>query len=122
MSRHKRRKTSQRGDEHKEAEEWEEEDPTDLEEQGETGLETNPQRQSWEWGSIMDDEQPLTFDNPWSDSDTTVSDHSPACLTPQVPGSPQDTVEVHAWDSEVEALWAGGAGRLPRPPFCKFVK
>ena len=32
------------GDEHKEAEEWEEEDPTNLEEQGETGLGANPQR------------------------------------------------------------------------------
>ena len=53
---------------------------------------------------MMDDEQPLTFDDPWSDSDTTVSGHSPACLTPQVLGLPQDAVEVHAWDSEVEAL------------------
>ena len=52
----------------------------------------------------MDDEQPLTFDDPRSDSDTTVGGHSPAHLTPQVLGSPQDAMEVHAWDSEVEAL------------------
>ena len=92
------------GDEHEEAEEWEKEDPADLGEQGETGLEAYPRRQSQEWGSIMDDEQPLAFDDPWSDSDTTVGGRSPAHLTPQVPGLPQDTVEVHSRDSEVEAL------------------
>ena len=92
------------GDECEEAEEWEEEDPTDLEEQRETGLEANPWRQSQEWGSMMDDEQPLTFDNPQSNSDTTIGGCSPACSTPQVPGSPQDALEVHVWDSEVEAL------------------
>ena len=32
------------GDEHEEAEEWEEEDPTNLEEQGEMGLEADPRR------------------------------------------------------------------------------
>ena len=32
------------GDEHKEAEEWEEEDPTNLEEQGEMRLGANPWR------------------------------------------------------------------------------
>ena len=53
---------------------------------------------------MMDDEQPLAFDDPWLDSDTTVSGCSPAHLTPQVPGLPQDAVEVHAQDSEVEAL------------------
>ena len=53
---------------------------------------------------MMDDEQPFAFDDPWSDSDTTVSSHSPAGSTPQVPGSPQDAMEVHVWDSEVEAL------------------
>ena len=52
----------------------------------------------------MDDEQPLAFDDPRLDSDATVSGCSPAHLTPQVLGSPQDAVEVHAWDSEVEAL------------------
>ena len=50
----------------------------------------------------MDDEQPLTFNDPQSDSDTTDSGHSSACLTPQVLGSPQDTMEVHVQDSEVE--------------------
>ena len=91
-------------DEHEEAEGWEEEDPTDLEEQGEMGLEADPRRQLWEWGSIMDDEQPIAFDDPWSDSDATVGGCSPVCSTLQGPGSPQDVMEVHAWDSEVEAL------------------
>ena len=92
------------GDEHKEAEQREEEDPTDLEEQGETGLGANPQRRSWEWGSMIDNEQPLAFDDLRSDSDTMVGGCSPAHLTLQVPGSPQDAMEVHAQDSEVEAL------------------
>ena len=92
------------GDEHEEAEEWEEEDPADLEEQGETGLEADPLRQLREWGSIMDDEQPLAFNDPQSDSDATVGGRSPAHLTLQVLWSPQDAVEVHAQDSEVEAL------------------
>ena len=53
---------------------------------------------------MMDDEQPLAFNDPWSDSDTTVSGLSPAHSTLQVLGLPQDAVEVHAQDSEVEAL------------------
>ena len=53
---------------------------------------------------MMDNEQPFAFDDPWSDSDTTVSGCFPAHLTLQVPESPQDAVEVHVWDSEVEAL------------------
>ena len=76
-------------------------------EQGKTEREVKPwgRRRSWEWGSIMDDEEPLTFDDPQSDSDATVGGHSPVHLTPQEPGSPQETaVEVHTWDSEVEAL------------------
>ena len=52
----------------------------------------------------MDNEEPLAFDDPWSDSNATVGGHSPVHLTPQKLGSPQDAVEVHAWDSEVEAL------------------
>ena len=52
----------------------------------------------------MDDEQPLTFDDLRSDSDTTVSGHSPVRSTPQVLGSPQDAMEVHEQDSEVETL------------------
>ena len=44
----------------------------------------------------MDDEEPLTFDNPRSDSDATVGGHFPVHLTLQEPGSPQETaVEVH---------------------------
>ena len=92
------------GDEREEAEEWEEKDPTNMEEQGKMGLEADPQRQSQEWGSIMDDEQPLAFDDLWSDSDATIGGYSPVHSTPQVPRWSQDTVEVHAWDSEVEAL------------------
>ena len=76
------------GDEHEEAEGQGEADP-----------------RSQKWGSIMDNEEPLTFDDPQSDSDTTVGGRSPVCLTPQVLESPQETaIEVHAWDSEVEAL------------------
>ena len=53
---------------------------------------------------MIDDEQPLAFDDPRSDSDTTVGGRSPACSTPQVPGLPQVAMEVHVQDSEVEAL------------------
>ena len=76
-------------------------------EQGETGQETKPRRrrQSWEWGSIMDEEEPLTFDDLRSDSDITAGCCSPVRLTPQELGSPRETaVEVHARESEVEAL------------------
>ena len=53
----------------------------------------------------MDEEEPLAFDDLWSDSDATVGGRSPVHLTLQEPGSPQETaVEVHAWDLEVEAL------------------
>ena len=53
----------------------------------------------------MDDEEPLTFDDPQSDFDATVGGCSPVRLTPQELGLPQETaVEVHLWDSEVEAL------------------
>ena len=47
--------------------------------------------------------KPLTFDNLQSDSNATVGGRSPVHLTPQEPGSPQETaVEVHA--QELEAL------------------
>ena len=53
----------------------------------------------------MDEEEPLAFDDPQSDSDATVGGSSPVHLILQEPGSPQETaVEVHAWESEVEAL------------------
>ena len=53
----------------------------------------------------MDEEEPLTFDDPWSDSDATVGGHSPVCQTPQEPGPPRETaVEVHGLESELEAL------------------
>ena len=53
---------------------------------------------------MMDGKQPLAFDDPQSDSDTMVGSCSLAGLTQQLPGSPQDAMEVHVWDSEVEAL------------------
>ena len=86
---------------------WEEEgDPMDMEEQGEaspepssgsagieegkTREEAEPQgwQQSQEWGSIMDEEEPLTFDDLWSDLDTTVGDCFPVCPTPHELGLP----------------------------------
>ena len=110
------------GQAEEEEDEWEE-DPVDMEEQGEaspkplsggmrleqgeTEREAKPQRRqrSREWGSIMDDEEPLTFDDLQSDSDATIGGHSPVHSTPQEPGLPQETtVEVHARESEVEEL------------------
>ena len=53
----------------------------------------------------MDDEEPLAFYDPQSDSDATVGGHSPVYSTTQEPGLPQETaIEVHTQDSEVEAL------------------
>ena len=36
----------------------------------------------------MDEEEPLAFDDPWSDSNATVGGHSPVHSTLQEPGSP----------------------------------
>ena len=47
----------------------------------------------------MDDEQPLAFDNLQSDSDCST-----LCSTPLEPGLPEDAVEVHVPDSELQAL------------------
>ena len=53
----------------------------------------------------MDDEEPLTFSDSRSDSDATVGGHSPVHSTLQELGLPQEVaIEVHAQDSEVEAL------------------
>ena len=52
----------------------------------------------------MDNEQPLTFNDPQSDLDATVSGCSPVPCTLQELRSPQDAMEVHARDLEVEAL------------------
>ena len=53
----------------------------------------------------MEEEEPLTFDDLWLDSDATVGGHSPVCLTLQELGLPQKiAVEVHAQESEVEEL------------------
>ena len=53
----------------------------------------------------MDEEEPLVFDDPQSDSDATADGRSPVHSTPQEPGSPRETVvEVHAQESEVEEL------------------
>ena len=62
---------------------------------GKAKPEMDPQRRLQEWASIMDDEQPLTFSDPRSDSD-----HS----TLLEPGLLEDAVEVHAPDSELQAL------------------
>ena len=66
---------------------------------GEAEPEMEPRRQSWEWASIMEDEQPLTFDDPQSDSD-----RSTLCSTPLEPGLLEDVVEVHVPDWELQAL------------------
>ena len=100
------------GEEHEEAKGQGEADPESpssgaVLKQGETELEVKPrgQQQSQEWGSIMDDEEPLGFDDPQSDSDTTVGGHSPVHSTLLEPELPQEmAVKVHARDSEVEAL------------------
>ena len=47
----------------------------------------------------MDDEQPLTFDDPQSDSDCST-----LCLTPLEPGLLEDVMEVHVPDSDLQAL------------------
>ena len=53
----------------------------------------------------MDEEEPLTFDDPWLDSNTTTGGCSPVRSTPQELGSPRETaVKVHAWESEVEVV------------------
>ena len=53
----------------------------------------------------MDKEEPLTFDDPRLDFDTTAGGRSPVWLTPQEPGLLRETaVEVHARESEVEEL------------------
>ena len=53
----------------------------------------------------MDNEEPLAFDDPQSDSEASVGGHSPVRSTPQELGSPQEmAIEVHARDSEVETL------------------
>ena len=51
-------------------------------------------RRLWEWASIMDDEQPLTFDDQRSDSDCCT-----LCST-----MAEDVVEVHVPDLELQAL------------------
>ena len=61
---------------------------------GKAKLEREQRRRSWEWASIMDDEQPLAFDDLWSDSN-----HSTLCSTVV-----EDVVEVHAPDLELQAL------------------
>ena len=53
----------------------------------------------------MEEEEHLTFDDPWLDSDATAEGHSLRCATPPEPGSPMEVmVEVHARESEVEEL------------------
>ena len=47
----------------------------------------------------MDDEQPLAFDDPRSDSDCST-----LCSTLLEPGLLEDVVEVHTLDSELQVL------------------
>ena len=47
----------------------------------------------------MDDEQPLAFNDPCSDSD-----RSTLCLALLEPGLLEDVMEVHTLDSELQAL------------------
>ena len=88
-------------EEEEEDEQEEEEEPTEVEEQGEaspkpssggmeleqseTEQEVEPQRlqRSQEWGSIMDEEEHLTFDDSLSDSNATAGGRSPKRSTPQ---------------------------------------
>ena len=108
-------------DEHKETEERGESKPQvpphnemHGRDEAEQGMET--WRRSWEWASIMDDEQPLTFNDPWSDSD-----HSILCLTLLEHGLLEDVVEVHVLDLELQALWVGGTKGPSCPIVCKLA-
>ena len=52
-----------------------------------------------------DEEEHLTFEDPWSYFNTTTGGHSPVCSIPREPGLLRETVvEVHAQESEVEEL------------------
>ena len=66
---------------------------------GEAKPEMDPQRRLWEWVSIMEDEQPLAFNDPRSDSD-----RSTLCSTPLEQGLLEDVMEVHTPDSKLQAL------------------
>ena len=99
-------------EEHKGREEREEADPeppsTDVElKQGEEEGELEPsgQRRSQDWGSTMEEEERLAFDDLWLDSDATDDGCSPRRLTLHELGLPMEAVvEVHARESEVEDL------------------
>ena len=53
----------------------------------------------------MEEKEHLTFNDLWSDSDTTADGHSPRCPTLHEPGSPMEVaVKVHTRESEVEDL------------------
>ena len=104
--------TEEEEEKHEEGEEQEEAGPklpstnAKLEQGGsEEGPKPSRQRRSRDWGSTMEEEECLTFDDPWSDSDATADGRSPTCSTPWELGSPGETaVEVHARESEVEEL------------------
>ena len=66
---------------------------------GEAKPQSEPRRWSREWASIMDNEQPLAFDDLWSDSDCPTLGSTLLEL-----GLPEDVVEVLAPDSELQAL------------------
>ena len=53
----------------------------------------------------MEEEEHLTFDDPWLDSNATADGCSLRHLTPHEPGSPMEAaVELHTRESEVEDL------------------
>ena len=68
----------------------------------------------------MDEDEHLAFDDLRSDSDATADGCS---LGHQPHGSGvTEGDEVHAWESEVEELCAGGVQGPHSPHMCKFVK
>ena len=106
--------TSEEEEEEEEQEEEQEEaDPkpliTDAEleqsKQDQEG-EQKPSRQCLQdWDMVMEEEERLTFDDPWSDSDATADGCSPRRLTLCELGSPMEVaVEVHMRELEVENL------------------
>ena len=93
--------------EHEEGEEWEEvgpEPPSSNTELEQGVVEEEPER-SRDWGSTMEEEECLTFNDLQSDSYTTADGHSPRCVTPRELGSPGEmAVKVHTRELEVEEL------------------
>ena len=93
---------------------------TDLEEE----VEPNRQRHLRDWEAVIEGSEGLAYDDPWSDSDATVtgadclwgpalSPHTLSHATPRMPGSLMDrlppmeaaiTVELHMNESKLDDL------------------